>query len=518
MKKWMEKVVLMALLMGMTSNPGQAKAVDRSLIDMQAAYDLLFAPDFDGEVMSQAEADAVIEAIIADLDANYMHYSKANRQAFYNAVESHIPGFRMGAVYKTMPDYFVAYVDALIAESGASTGPQLSSSQEDYSVDVSLFDSIVDFHLLRPTYRHLQMSTSSNELNFQGSILDDSANYTYYSQELPNQIISVLSSDGSGVREVTVSTNIVVEGLNANYHYGTDQAFLFHNAQGGISLAYPDVTGLLQHMDQPVWLEYRLVGNYDTGMKMIDPQDMAQGRPEFDPSRQWWDLLARMDAEFTVAHVVSPQSVLLEPYNFHNDPVFTQWYNRIFLAEPTLHEALEVYDHTFAYEIVKSGYSQEEATLANLVRVRAYDFIRRGESEMRYEQGLRTAKVALADRLYQVEKLQADPVLAEIMNQIAVTTGMTLQGRDLISLDQEGSLIKVGLGVVEPIASGYPVFVYDLATGQIYNDLMGGQLELFESNIFSSNYGVDVNHYQSDVAVPADYVLNQELVQSLLYR
>lgn len=47
---------------------------------------------------------------------------------------------------------------------------------------------------------------------------------------------------------------------------------------------------------------------------------------------------------------------------------------------------------------------------------------------------------------------------------------------------------------------------------------MGGQLELFESNIFASSYGVAVNHYQSNVAVPADYVLNQDLVQSLLSR
>lgn len=206
-------------------------------------------------------------------------YNESNRQAFYNAIESHIPGNMMRAVSKSMPEYFVDYVDALNEESGIVVGPQTIDITGDYSVDTSLFDSIVDFHLITPTYRHIQMDTLNQEVNFQGRILVNSANYTFYVQELPNQQIKVFSSDGSGARDVIVSTNLLVQGLNANYHYGTDQAFLFHNAQGSISLAYPDLTGLLNNMDQNVWLEYRFIGNYGDGFKMIDHNEIVAGPP-----------------------------------------------------------------------------------------------------------------------------------------------------------------------------------------------------------------------------------------------
>lgn len=473
----------------------EVEAADTGLIMMDDAYQMLMSPDFDGNVMTQAEAEAIIEAIIADIDANYVHYNKSNRQAFYNAVESYIPGNMMGAVYKTMPEYFVTYVDALIEENGVVEGPQVAADTSDNSVDVTLFDSIVDFHLLTPTYRHIQMDITNQQMNFQGSVLDDSANYNFYTQELPNQVIKVFSSDGSRVRDVTVSTNVVVEGLNANYHFGTDQAFLFHNSQESISLAYPDLTGLLNEMDPLVWLEYRLVGNYDDGFKMIDQNEIVAGRPEFDLSREWPDQLARMDVEYTVAHVVSPLNQQMSSYNFSMDPIFAEWFTMLFTNEPDLHTALNVYDHTFVYELLKGGYSQAEAEIVNLVRIRAYDYIRRGEDEQRYAQKMRTSKVALADRLYIHQKLKADPVLEEIFNQIAVYTGMTLQGHDLLSIEQDGSQLEISLGVSEPLASGYPVFIYDLTTGDIYNDLMGGDLELLSTNAIQRNYGIEVGEY-----------------------
>lgn len=496
-----------------TTDP--VEATDRHLINMDEAYQKLFSPDFDGNVMSQAEADAVIEAIIADIDANYMHYSQSNRQAFYNMVESHIPGNMMGAVYKTMPDYFIDYVDALNAENGVSTKPEVIEEAGDYSVDATAFDTIVDFHQLTPTYRHIQMDTINHELNFQGRALDDSSNYTYSIQEQPNQKIKVYSSDGSGVREVIVSTNMIVEGLNANYHYGTDQAFLFHNSQGGVSLAYPDLTGLLKDMDEPVWLEYRLLGNYDTGFKMIDPQEMEDGRLEFDLTREWWDQLGRMDAEYTVAHVVSPQNIHSMSYDFHADPVISKWYHALYDTEPNRETAANIYDHTFVYELLKGGYSEEESEMVNALRVRAYDYIRRAEDQARYEQKMRSTKVALADRLYNREKLKADPVLEEIFNQIAVYTGMTLEGRDLLFVEQNGKQLEIGIGVTEALGSGYPIFIYDLETGAIYNDIMGGDLELMSDNIIEKEYGVDVNDYTPSVEVPGNYQLNQALVDEL---
>ena len=516
MKKWLLMSIMFIFLSVSLDAHTKIEAADPSLIMLDDAYQMLMSPDFDGNVMSQAEADAIIEAIIEDLDTNFVHYDKSNRQAFYNAVESYIPGNMMGAVYKTMPDYFIAYVDALIEENGVASEPQATTDTGDFSVDVTLFDSIVDFHLLTPTYRHIQMDTINQQMNFQGSVLDDSANYDFYFQELPNQVIKVLSSDGSGVRDVTVSTNVVVEGLNANYHFGTDQAFLFHNSQGSISLAYPDLTGLLNDIGQSVWLEYRLVGNYGDGFKMIDQNEIVAGRPEFDLSREWPDQLARMDVEYTVAHVVSPLNQQISSYNFSMDPIFAEWYTMLFTNEPELHSALNVYDHTFTYELLKGGYSQEEAEIVNLVRIRAYDFIRQGEDEQRYAQKMRTTKVALADRLYNHQKLKDDPVLEEIFNQIAVYTGMTLQGHDLISIEQNGTLLEIGLGVSEPIASGYPVYIYDLTTGDIYIDSMGGDLELLSTNAIQSSYGIEVDEYTPRLQIPADYQLNLELVADLI--
>lgn len=498
------------------ASQSRVEAADRGLILFDDAYEMLLGPDLNGNVVTQSEAEEIVNAIIADIDTNYMQYKKSNRQAFYNMVESHIPAGKSGAVYKSMPEYFIAYVDALNAENGVSAGPEATTDNKDYSVDVTMFDSIVDFYLLTPTYRHIQMSTVNKQVNFQGSVLGDSSNYDISFQELPNQKIKVYSSDGSGVREVVVSTNMVVQGLNANYHYGTEQAFLFHNSQGSISLAYPDLTGLLDDLGKEVWLEYRLVGNYEDGMKMIDQNDIAGGRPEFDPSREWWDLLARMDAEFTAAHVAQPQSVLIQNYNFASDPLISAWYDQIITVEPDFHTALRVYDSTFVYEIIKGGYSKEEAEMVNVLRVRAYDFIRRGEDEQRNAQKIRSTKEALADRLYIRKKLEADPVLNEIFNQIAVYTGMTLQGHDVLSIEQDGSKIMIGLSVSEPLASGYPVYIYDLSTGEIYNDIMGGDLELVSTNAIQRDYGLDVGEYTPSYQVPADYQLNSELVDQLI--
>ncbi len=516
MRKSMLKLGLSLFLSLSLITTNQVEAADRNLINFDEAYNMLFSPDFDGYVMSQAEADAVIEAIIADIDANYMHYSQANRQAFYNAVESHIPGNMMGAVHKTMPEYFVDYVDALNAENGVASGPQSTDDAGNYAVDATAFDTIVDFHQLTPTYRHIQVDTVNQELNFQGRVLDGTANYTYTIQEQPNQKIKVFSSDGSGVREVVVSTNMIVQGLNANYHYGTDQAFLFYNSQGSVSLAYPDLTGLLNDMDEPVWLEYRFHGNYGTGFKMLDHQEIADGRPEFDLSREWWDQLGRMDVEYTVAHVVGPESLSASSYNFNADPVISQWYQALVPTQPDWTTAAKIYDHTFAYELLKGGYSQEESEMVNALRIRAYDFIRRAEDNPRYEQRIRSTKVALADRLFNREKLKADPVLEEIFNQIAVYTGMTLEGRDLLFLEQNGNQLQIGIAVSEAFGSGYPVFVYDLETGAIYNDIMGGDLELISDNIIKTEYGVDVPEYKPAVNVPGDYQLNQNLVDELV--
>ena len=511
-------LTLLILVAGFFSSFGRSEieAADRNLIMMEEAYHMLMAPDFDGNIMSQAEAEEIVEAIIVDIDANYMHYQEDNRQAFYNMVESHIPPNRMGAVYKTMPDYFIEYVDSLNAEKGTSTGPQATNDSKDYSVDVSLIDSIVDFYLLTPTFRHIQMDTKDGEVNFQGNIIDASANYEFFFQELPNQIIKVYSSDGSGVREVTVSTNVVVQGLNANYHYGTDQAFLFHNSQGTLSLAYPDLTGLLNEMDEQVWLEYRMVGNYDGRMRMIDHYDIMNGRPEFDPSREWWDLLARIDAEFNVAHTVNLDGIRAGSYDFTVDPLLAIWYEELFSVEPDLETALQVYDETFIYEIIKGGYSDLEAELANLIRLRAYDFIRRTEDAARYEQYLRSSKVALADRLYYSEKVKQDPILNEIFNQVAISSGMTLQGHDLYLLEQAGSSIRIGLGLYEPFASEYPVFVYDLTTGDIFYEGLAGDQELITTTAIERNHGVDPEPYQPSLSVPSDYQLNQDLVDQIV--
>lgn len=118
-----------------------------------------------------------------------------------------------------------------------------------------------------------------------------------------------------------------------------------------------------------------------------------------------------MDVEYTVTHITSPINESLTAYNFSIDPVFSSWHSSVFAVEPDLLTALNVYNETFVYELIKGGYTREETELVNLIRIRAYDFIRRGEDEIRYSKGMPTSKVALADRLYNYKKLKADPVL-----------------------------------------------------------------------------------------------------------
>lgn len=48
------------------------------------------------------------------------------------------------------------------------------------------------------------------------------------------QQINVAYLDGSGSRKVRASTQLLITGETANYHYGTNSAYKFHNAMGGI--------------------------------------------------------------------------------------------------------------------------------------------------------------------------------------------------------------------------------------------------------------------------------------------
>ena len=104
----------------------------------------------------------------------------------------------------------------------------------------------------------------------------------------------------------------------------------------------------------------------------------------------------------------------------------------------------------------------------------------------------------------------------EIFNQVAISSGMTLQGHDLYLLEQEGSRIRIGLGLYEPFASEYPVFVYDLTTGDIFYEGLAGDQELITTTAIERNHGVDPGPYQPSLSVPSDYQLNQDLVDQIV--
>lgn len=70
---------------------------------------------------------------------------------------------------------------------------------------------------------------------------------------VPEKEIRVNSHDGSGVRNVKVNTVIKVSGLEGDL---AKDMYLFHNAQGGISLATPNYAGNTDEANQDVMIEY----------------------------------------------------------------------------------------------------------------------------------------------------------------------------------------------------------------------------------------------------------------------
>ncbi|MDT2768652.1 DUF1002 domain-containing protein [Globicatella sulfidifaciens] len=70
---------------------------------------------------------------------------------------------------------------------------------------------------------------------------------------VPEKEIRVNSHDGSGVRNVKVNTVIKVSGLEGDL---AKDMYLFHNAQGGISLATPNYAGNTDEENQDVMIEY----------------------------------------------------------------------------------------------------------------------------------------------------------------------------------------------------------------------------------------------------------------------
>ena len=70
---------------------------------------------------------------------------------------------------------------------------------------------------------------------------------------VPEKEIRVNSHDGSGVRNVKVNTVIKVSGLEGDLE---KDMYLFHNAQGGISLATPNYAGNTDEANQDVMIEY----------------------------------------------------------------------------------------------------------------------------------------------------------------------------------------------------------------------------------------------------------------------
>lgn len=148
------------------------------------------------------------------------------------------------------------------AEEPVNTAPSSTSdsSQEQVTDTVSQneFGGYATFYFTGMNVPDsININTNSNQLTFDGGTSQATV-YAFSMQNVPVKTIRVFSANNHDMRTVQVSTQLVIgsqiSGPTISNHQ-TDELYLFHNKQGGLSLATPNYAGNVPEDQQDVMIE-----------------------------------------------------------------------------------------------------------------------------------------------------------------------------------------------------------------------------------------------------------------------
>ena len=229
------------------------------LINREAVIEVMRVPNVFNERLSYNEAQEIVDQIMADILQNHHNYSSDNRAAFSKAISAYLPSFLSTAQTIMIPDYFYPYIDSLnVAVGSTAEGPTIDSNI-DYSVDMAELYGTHLFESQYPAFKQIEIDFSNGKLSYQGNVTSDTGLYDVRIENNATRNINVAHFNEASSRNVTVTTNLIIQGETPHYHFDTNSAYFFYNSAGGISIALPDFNNELTHANQATWIEYQLV-------------------------------------------------------------------------------------------------------------------------------------------------------------------------------------------------------------------------------------------------------------------
>lgn len=175
-----------------------------------------------------------------------------------------------------------------------------------------------------------------------------------------------------------------------------------------------------------------------------------------------------------------------------------------------------LYSHTFVIESMQPNLTIAEKDALNQIRTAIYQYTANSESER--EQAAASAGVtyvSLKDQwlqqIYAAENLRgADPVLAEIIQRVANSTGLAPEVFSYAEMTQDAEFISffVRQDAVSH-ATLVGTFEFNLKSDEIveYDEITGAPISLPSTFDFASAYGVAVENQYPATEIPADYTV-----------
>lgn len=309
------------------------------------------------------------------------------------------------------------------------------------------------------------------------SVVNNVSQYTQLNNIQVNQIIAQVKAEVTTnivnnvqVDEATI-TNIVNQVLEAN-GVNPDENPEVTQEVVGYAEEYAN-TDAAQNEETIQQLETSIQGSWSDILPTLQPTQTAE------------DILAGERLDFS------------EQSEFH--PILQAFADRFYQVVESGELVENTYAQTFTFEAMTPGLSTEEKNALNELRAQMYQYASSQVGDV---------KDTWLNQLNGAQQMRSsDPVLAEIVQQVANATGLAPEVFAYRDFEQDGTVIQMAAyydGPDHQSVAGR--FAYDTATQEIFavDEMMNvTPLTPFD---FQTAYGVSVeNAYIPSVEIPADY-------------